>query len=150
MRNEADEFLAPQVRAVIDATDRPFLQGMYDVASRRLVFDRVCLIGDAAFTARPHVGLGVSKAADDAAKLAVALSKDDRAALSTWEQERLAFGAAVVQWGRDLGSYIGPPPPDDEARKKAAYYQRPDVLISVTAATNPYPLLGLDAATPAA
>jgi len=145
MRDEAQRYLAPQIQEIVRVTEHPFIQGIYDVASERMRYGRVCLIGDAAFTARPHVGLGVSKAADDASKLARALGDPDReAALATWETERLRFGHAVTQWARDLGSYIGPPPPDDAARTKAAYYQRPEVLLSVTAATDPYALLELN------
>jgi 2-polyprenyl-6-methoxyphenol hydroxylase-like FAD-dependent oxidoreductase len=144
MREEARRYLAPQVQAVIAATEYPFIQGMYDVAMQRMRHGRVCVIGDAAFTARPHVGLGVSKAADDASKLAAALAADNpEGALAAWEAERLRFGRAVVQWGRDLGSYIGPPPPNAEARAKAEHYQKPEVLMSVTAANDPYPLLDL-------
>lgn len=144
MREVARRTLAPQIREIVRVTEHPFIQGMADVGCERMRYGRVCVIGDAAFTARPHVGLGVSKAADDASKLAAALSASAQAAaLAAWEEARLSFGRAVLQWGRDLGSYIGPPPPDDAARAKAAYYQRPEVLLSVTAATDPYRLLNL-------
>ncbi|TDJ64402.1 MAG: FAD-dependent oxidoreductase [Proteobacteria bacterium] len=145
MRDEARRTLAPQVQKIVQATAHPFIQGMYDVGSERMRYGKVCVIGDAAFTARPHVGMGVSKAADDASKLAAALSAPDQdTALAKWEDARVRFGRAVLQWGRDLGSYIGPPPPDDAARAKAAHYQRPEILLSVTAATDPYPYLNLD------
>ena len=76
--------------------------------------------------------------------MAAALSAPDQAtALTAWEDARVRFGRAVLQWGRDLGSYIGPPPPDDAARAKAAHYQKPEILLSVTAATDPYPYLNL-------
>lgn len=144
MRGDAEAMLAPQINTIIGATRQPFIQGIYDLESARMRYGRVCMIGDAAFTARPHVGLGVSKAADDASKLALAISTDDRSnALRIWEDERLRFGRAVVRWGRDLGSYIGPPPADAEARAKAAHYQRPETLMSVTAAADPYPYLQL-------
>ncbi len=138
---EAKRLLAPQLQAAIDATDRPFLQAIYEMGCERMVHGRVVLIGDAAFTARPHVGMGVLKAADDASTLAAALSDPDPLALESWERQRLAYGRAVMQWGRDLGSYIGPPPRDEEHREKARYYQRPEVLMSVTAASDPSPYL---------
>ncbi|MCZ6665523.1 MAG: FAD-dependent monooxygenase [Gammaproteobacteria bacterium] len=138
LRDEARQYLAPQIQAVVNATEWPFIQGMSDFASERLIRDRTILIGDAAFTARPHVGLGVSKAADDASSLARALSDTDQAtALERWESERLAYGNAVVQWGRDLGSYIGPQPDDAAHRAKAEYHQRPEVLMAATAASDP-------------
>ena len=138
MRDEARRYLAPQIQAVVNATEWPFIQAMSDFGSERLIKDRTILIGDAAFTARPHVGLGVSKAADDASSLARALSDTDQAmALERWETTRLAYGNAVLQWGRDLGSYIGPQPDDAAHRAKAAYHQRPEVLMAATAASDP-------------
>ena len=138
MRDEAHRYLAPQIQAVVNATEWPFIQAMSDFGSERLITDRTILIGDAAFTTRPHVGLGVSKAADDASSLARALSDTDQAmALERWEATRLAYGNAVLQWGRDLGSYIGPQPDDAAHRAKAAYHQRPEVLMAATAASDP-------------
>ena len=136
MRAEARAHLAPQIQAVIAATARPFLQAMYDFSAPRLVYDRVILIGDAAATARPHVGLGVSKAADDASTLARVLGGGD-AALATWAGERIRYADAVVAWGRNLGSYIGPPSDDPVRRAKAEYHMRPEVLMAETAASEP-------------
>jgi 2-polyprenyl-6-methoxyphenol hydroxylase-like FAD-dependent oxidoreductase len=110
---------------------------MYDFASKQLIFERAILIGDAAFTARPHVGMGVSKAAFDASSLAEALSQESKTTLKNWENERLSFGKAVVQWGRDLGSYLGPKSADAKQLEKAKHYLRPEILLSVTAASDP-------------
>lgn len=138
MRAEARIHLAPQIQGVVDATVEPFLQGIYDGACDRLVFDRCVLIGDAAFTARPHVGMGVGKAIEDAATLSAAL--DDTAitaAMKQWENRRLRFGKAVLQWGRDMGSYLGPPQRDADGQAKAAHYEKPEVLLAVHGATRP-------------
>ncbi len=138
MREEARTQLAPQCQAVIAATPQPFLQGIMDLGCARLVYDRVCLIGDAAITARPHIGLGVSKATEDATTLATALSaSDSRGALVEWERERLNYGLATLAFSRDLGSYIGPVPTTDEQRTKAAYHQQPEVLLAATAPSDP-------------
>lgn len=145
MRAEARAFLAPQIQAVIEATESPFIQGMSDFGCDRLVHGRVALIGDAAFTARPHVGLGVSKAAEDAASLARALASESReAALAAWDRERVRYGRAVLAWGRDLGCYIGPQPDTPEHRAKVEKHQRPDVLMSATAANDPARFLAVD------
>lgn len=135
LQEEAGAHLAPQLRSIIASTPQPFVQGIYDLGCERLVYDRVALVGDAAFTARPHVGLGVSKAAEDAVSLAAALDAPD--ALTAWERQRLAYGRAVLAWGRDLGSYCGPAPPDAAARAKAHHHQRPEVLMAETAAVDP-------------
>jgi 2-polyprenyl-6-methoxyphenol hydroxylase-like FAD-dependent oxidoreductase len=77
--------------------------------SPRLVFGRVALMGDAAFVARPHVAAGTSKAALDAACLVDALAAADGdidAALARYNDERCAFGRAIVAHSRYLGAYI--------------------------------------------
>ena len=140
IHEEAAQHLAPQFQAVIAATETPFLQAIYDMICNRMVHGRVVLIGDAACTARPHVGMGVLKAADDASTLAAALTRDPEGTeglLTVWEQSRMAYGLTVMERGRDLGSYIGPPPKDEAHRKKAEYYQQPEVLMSMTAASDP-------------
>lgn len=143
MRAEAREYLAPQVQSIVAATRQPFLQGMFDFCSDRLLHDRVVLLGDAAATARPHVGLGVSKAADDAATFAAALADGSSSALAEWERARLRYARAVVAWGRDLGSYIGAQGNDPATRAKAAHYRQPEVLLRATAASDPHTYLAL-------
>ena len=118
---------------------------MYDFSSKQLVFERAILVGDAAFTARPHVGMGVSKAAFDASSLAQALSKNNPASLKEWENSRVKFGRAAVQWGRDLGSYLGPKATDPVSKQIAEYYMRPETLLSVTAASEPQKYLRMEA-----
>ena len=138
MQQEASLYLAPQIQKVINLTKHPFLQGMFDVSCKKLIHGRIILIGDAAFTARPHVGLGVSKAAEDASTLAKALdSKERTEALKRWENERQRYGQATIQWGRDLGSHIKPIGYALEADNKAEHYSSPEVLISQNASHDP-------------
>jgi 2-polyprenyl-6-methoxyphenol hydroxylase-like FAD-dependent oxidoreductase len=108
MRQAAREKLAPQFAEIIEKTAMPFLQPIFDVASPALAFDRVALLGDAAFVARPHVGMGVTKAADDAMQLTQSIHTHGATplALLHYAQIRQPVGAAVVQRGRDLGAYM--------------------------------------------
>jgi 2-polyprenyl-6-methoxyphenol hydroxylase-like FAD-dependent oxidoreductase len=107
MRAAAERLLAPQCRALVRLIDEPLLQPIYDLASPRLAFGRVALIGDAAFVARPHVAAGVSKAADDAAALAAALDDEDvEAALQRYEAERLPENNRIIERARHLGAYL--------------------------------------------
>jgi 2-polyprenyl-6-methoxyphenol hydroxylase-like FAD-dependent oxidoreductase len=73
-----------------------------------MAFGRVAVVGDAAFVARPHVAAGVSKAADDAAALAEALSaKDDvTRALQRFEAARLPENYKIIERARHLGAYL--------------------------------------------
>jgi 2-polyprenyl-6-methoxyphenol hydroxylase-like FAD-dependent oxidoreductase len=93
---------------VVTRAQRHLLQPIYDVESEQLAFGRVALIGDAGFVARPHVGIGVLKAAQDAAALAQGLKQSDRVpdALKRYESERLKPNVDAVAFGRYLGSFI--------------------------------------------
>jgi 2-polyprenyl-6-methoxyphenol hydroxylase-like FAD-dependent oxidoreductase len=94
---------------------------------------RVALLGDAAFVARPHVGLGVTKAALDAECLAreiAAADGDLGAALARYDAERRRFGSNIVARARRLGAYIEaqlkPPAERTEAERQppAEYLMR--------------------------
>ena len=138
MQAEARAFLGPQPQTVVGATHQPFIQGMFDLGCEHLVYDRVCLVGDAAITARPHIGLGVSKAIEDATSLAIALAaQNPGAALAQWEKSRLRYGLAALAFSRDLGSYIGPTPVTPEHRAKAEYHQRPEIFLNANAPIDP-------------
>jgi 2-polyprenyl-6-methoxyphenol hydroxylase-like FAD-dependent oxidoreductase len=108
MREAARQKLAPQFAEIVEKTAVPFLQPIFDLASPQLAVDRIALLGDAAFVARPHVGMGVTKAADDAMALAQSILKHGPTpqALLHYAHARQPTGAAVVQRGRDLGAYL--------------------------------------------
>lgn len=109
LKEHAEARLAPQLAALITRVARPILNPIFDLESPRIAFGRVALLGDAAFVARPHVGMGVTKAALDAQGLAdaLAVSGDDiAAALARYQRERLRFGSWVVARGRRLGAHV--------------------------------------------
>jgi len=109
IKAEARELLAPQIAAVVERTDQLFFQAVFDLESPRLALGRVVLLGDAAFVARPHVGVGVTKAALDAECLAreiMAADGDLDAALARYDRERRLFGSRIVARARRLGAYI--------------------------------------------
>jgi 2-polyprenyl-6-methoxyphenol hydroxylase-like FAD-dependent oxidoreductase len=107
MKAAAERLLAPQFRAIVRLIEEPILQPIYDLATPRMAFGRVAILGDAAFLIRPHVGAGVSKAADDAAALAQALDGSDvEGGLKRFEAERLPVGQRTIEQARHLGSYL--------------------------------------------
>src|SRR5690606_3372990 len=108
MHDAAERLLAPQFRAVVRLMDEPILQPIYDLESPTMAAGRVAVIGDAAFVARPHVGAGVTKAADDAAALTAALAaeRDVAAALRRFEAQRLPVNRRIIEYARHLGSYL--------------------------------------------
>lgn len=107
-RQDARQILAPQFAEILEKTAQPFLQPIYDCASSRMTFERVALMGDAAFVARPHVGMGVTKAAQDAMALVdcIAIHGAVPQALKAFEEMRLGHGLAVVERARSLGAYM--------------------------------------------
>jgi len=103
----ARALVAPQVAEIFARTPQPFFQPIVDLASPRIAFGRVALVGDAAFVARPHVGAGVTKAALDAASLADALAGSDVASgLLRYQREQQPFGSGLVALGREEGAYL--------------------------------------------
>jgi 2-polyprenyl-6-methoxyphenol hydroxylase-like FAD-dependent oxidoreductase len=130
---DADALLAPCCAEVVRLTREPFIQAIYDLESPRLVFGRVILIGDAAFLARPHAGMGATKAGLDALSLArVFAAPDPAAALGEWERRRLRYGRALVARARWLGAYLSEPAASPEAWF-AALKQRALMLMAETA-----------------
>ena len=65
-------------------------------------------MGDAAFVGRPHVGMGVTKAGDEALVIARYISQlgATPAALVAYSKERLALGQQVVARAQYLGRYM--------------------------------------------
>ena len=107
---EAEEKLPPQLVELVKITKQPLIQPIFDLQSMKMKNGRVVTIGDAAFTARPHVGMGVTKAAMDAFTLSEYLEDssnlDD---LEQWEQSRLKESQFIVNRSRKLGQYLSIP-----------------------------------------
>ena len=108
MRSDGRRLLAPALAEIVEKCGQPFLQPIYDVASREIARGRVALLGDAAFVARPHVGMGVTKAMQDAVALTEALSLHGatRQGLQAYADERAPAALQVVRRGRRLGAYM--------------------------------------------
>ncbi len=135
MRADAARTLAPAFAQVVAATLQPFLQPIYDLESPRIAFGRAVLLGDAAFVVRPHVGAGVTKAAEDAACLATALAReaDVDAALRRYEAERRPVGQRIVRRGRHLGAYLQAQVSTDEEQEAAARHNTATAVMAETA-----------------
>jgi 2-polyprenyl-6-methoxyphenol hydroxylase-like FAD-dependent oxidoreductase len=92
---------------LVNKTTQPLIQPIFDLESKRMVNNRFLTLGDASFTARPHVGMGVTKAAIDAFSLSDYLNtttfEND---LTKWENERIKAGSFLVERSRELGKYL--------------------------------------------
>jgi 2-polyprenyl-6-methoxyphenol hydroxylase-like FAD-dependent oxidoreductase len=107
---EAEAKLPPQLVELVKITKQPLIQPIFDLQSMKMKNGRVVTIGDAAFAARPHVGMGVTKAAMDAFTLSEHLEDssnlDD---LDKWEHSRLKESQFIVNRSRKLGQYLSIP-----------------------------------------
>ena len=107
LTRRAETALPPPLAEILLATPDPFIQVIFDLAAETTSAGRACLIGDAAFTARPHIAVGTAKAAEDAWTLAAALDGVGRdavaEALSPWSQRQIELGTAAVARSREAG-----------------------------------------------
>jgi len=116
IKAKAREMLPDHIAQVF-TTGQPFFQSIFDVEAPKMALGRVCLLGDAAYVARPHVGMGVTKGALDAVCLARSLEMEDsiEKALGRYDELRSVFGRRAVARARYLGAYI----------EAASYPERP-------------------------
>ena len=109
MRALAKRLLAPQFAELLALAPKIYFQAIYDLESPRMALGRIALLGDAAFVARPHCAMGVTKAGLDAESLADALAacgEDLAAALSRYDREAGEFGRRAVARARYLGAHL--------------------------------------------
>ncbi len=136
MRAAADSLLAPQFAEIVRLTAHPFFQPIYDLESPQLAFGRVVILGDAAFVARPHVGMGVTKAAGDAVTLVDSLAAAGNViavALAEFEGRRVRLGNAVIAHARHLGAYMQAQIKSATERAMAERYRTPEAVMAETA-----------------
>ena len=106
MRDYANQVLLWPLQSLVAATGEPFVQAIWDLGVPQMAFNRVALVGDAAFMPRPHTAAGVSKGAANAIALAEALAEqnhDVAQALDAWEPEQLRLGLQLWRSGEALG-----------------------------------------------
>ena len=137
MRADAERILAPPFAEVMLRAEQPFLQAILDIETPSMApASGVALIGDAAFVARPHVGMGVTKAMEDAAALVAALNAaagDLDAALTAFDADRRPYGAAIVARGRELGAYMQAQLRGAAERAAAERFRSPEAVMASTA-----------------
>jgi 2,6-dihydroxypyridine 3-monooxygenase len=108
-RRANDELALQPLIELITSVERPFVTVIADADAPQLVVGRICLLGDAGVTGRPHAGAGGAKAAADAWALAeslLAADGDVERALQTWEGAQLAQGYALLAKVRHMGRVL--------------------------------------------
>jgi len=134
-RAAARQVLAPQFSEMIEKTTPLFFQPVFDLESSEIAFGRIALLGDAAFVARPHVGMGVTKAAEDATALVEALTThaDLPTALLRYQTARVASGKKIVARARALGAYMQAQISTVHEREMAKKYRSAEAVMAETA-----------------
>jgi 2,6-dihydroxypyridine 3-monooxygenase len=97
----------PPIAELVQRTLEPFVHVIVDLAVPRMAFGRICLVGDAAFGLRPHIGAGTAKAADDAWQLGNALPHTAKGQipvrLKGWEARQLTVARCAMRRTRAAG-----------------------------------------------
>lgn len=110
MREEADAMLPPQLAELVTSARNPFITAIVDADCPGLARGRVCIIGDAGITARPHAAAGSAKAANEAWLLAETLERtggdDVPGALDIWAAAALPRARALLERTRDMGTRL--------------------------------------------
>jgi 2-polyprenyl-6-methoxyphenol hydroxylase-like FAD-dependent oxidoreductase len=134
-RSAAAEVLAPQFAELVSKTENLFFQPIFDLKSEHLAFGRIAILGDAAFVARPHCGMGVTKAAGDAVELVKALKADQDVcvALTAYESSRIFVGCSIVDHARALGAYMQAQIRTVQESAMAELFRTPEAVMRETA-----------------
>jgi 2,6-dihydroxypyridine 3-monooxygenase len=110
LHSTADTELPSAIAELVQRTAEPFVQVIVDLEVPRMAFGRTCLIGDAAFALRPHIGAGTARAADDAWQLGNALlhatGRQILARLKDWEAQQLPAARRAMQRAQAAGRSV--------------------------------------------
>jgi len=112
---------------VLKCSERPFFTPIYDHHSPIMHDGRVALSGDAACVARPHVGMGVTKAAEDALCLAQHAER-----LGDYSKIRVPASRRAHLAARQLGAWMLK---SDNSNKDGASHKRLSEIMRLTAVT---------------
>jgi 2,6-dihydroxypyridine 3-monooxygenase len=110
LHSAADVELPSAIAELVQRTAQPFVQVIVDLEVPQMAFGRSCLIGDAAFALRPHIGAGTARAADDAWQLGNALlhtnGRQIPVRLKSWEAQQLPAARRAMQRARAAGRSV--------------------------------------------
>jgi len=129
----ARQILPANFAEILEKSEMPFFTPIYDHHSPVMGTGNVGLVGDAACVARPHVGMGVTKAACDALCLARSLDSYSTIpeALEAYSEERVAASGRAHYRARDLGAtiFVDPEGGNEDGRSNPNLYE----IVSTTA-----------------
>lgn len=140
LRDDAERALAPQFSTILDKVKAPFFTPIYDHASPSMGSGRAAMVGDAAFVARPHIGAGVTKAAEDAVSLANSLAEADdlSAGLAAYNTDRLSRDRKAYERAQYMGEYLMPKYTNEAEKEEWARHHNIETIMRDTAVLNFY------------
>ncbi len=114
LRTEARRLFPTYFADIVDATDQPFVQAIFDLHVPSYRRGRVCLLGDSATVVRPNSASGVVHAMTNALELADALAERPAvdAALAAWDAAQTAGGELLLRLGQTVGDALQDPARD--------------------------------------
>lgn len=116
----AKEMLPEAFVEILKYSERPFFTPIYDHHSTTMHDGRVALSGDAACVARPHVGMGVTKAAEDA----LCLAQHAATSLETYSALRVPASLRAHMQARELGSWMMETDPNNKDGSSHRHIQK--------------------------
>lgn len=128
MQAHAHKMLPAPFVEILKWSERPFFTPIYDHHSPIMHDGNVALSGDAACVARPHMGMGVTKAAQDALALAKYAGND----LTAYSKERVPASLRAHLQAQELGAWIFE---NDPNNMDGAANKRLDDIMRLTAVT---------------
>ncbi len=132
VRQAAENLLPPVLAEPMIRSRGLFFQTIVDLETPQMVEGPVALLGDAAFAARPHTGMGVVKATGDAVLLADLIGAypgELAYALARYDAERTRYGRSLVRFGRRLGTHVETPGRSAGEIELGDYLRRPETVI---------------------
>ena len=128
MQAQAKAMMPASFVEILNRSERPFFTPIYDHHSPVMHNGRVALSGDAACVARPHVGMGVTKAAEDA----LALAHHANGLLAAYSEERVPASLRAHLRARQLGDWMQT---IDAANSDGASHPKLSDIMRLTAVT---------------
>ncbi len=138
MHKDARDIMPETLLDALMKIKHPFITPICDFTSPSIVCGRVAMVGDAAASARPHMGFGMAKAGGDAQALARALRDHDDVdtALKAYNGERQPIGNTIVMHGRKLGTHMGVNLKTEEDRRMHELLQSDGAMLDWIAVPN--------------
>ncbi len=110
MSQRAKAEFPPVLQEVVNKSPAPFVQVIEDLSVPKMYEGRIAILGDAAFTVRPHTASGTAKAHRDAVALAKAIYYNEEnipKALEHWNELRTEEAHRIIEYGLRLAKSSG-------------------------------------------